>query len=109
MRHGQKTPLRIRLPEALKAKIQALAAENRRSMNAEIVARLEASLNPDATAAYDARLRNVEATAEAALELVDELKVEFAELKARLNQDQTTAMGSPSLELIRRGKRLIDK
>lgn len=37
-------PLRIRLPEALKAKVQALAAENHRSMNAEIVSRLEWSI-----------------------------------------------------------------
>jgi len=37
-------PLRIRLPEALKAKVQALAAENHRSMNAEIVSRLEGSI-----------------------------------------------------------------
>jgi hypothetical protein len=37
-------PLRIRLPEALKAEIQELAAQNHRSMNAEIVARLEWSL-----------------------------------------------------------------
>ncbi len=37
-------PLRIRLPEALKAKVKALAAENHRSMNAEIVSRLEWSI-----------------------------------------------------------------
>ena len=36
-------PLRIRLPAELKATIQASAAKNRRSMNAEIVARLDAS------------------------------------------------------------------
>ena len=41
-------PLRIRLPETLKAKIQELAAESHRSMNAEIVARLERSLEQEA-------------------------------------------------------------
>ena len=40
-------PLRIRLPEALKAEVQARAAENRRSMNAEIVLRLEWSLEAE--------------------------------------------------------------
>lgn len=40
-------PLRIRLPEALKTKVQALAAENHRSMNAEIVSRLEWSIAYD--------------------------------------------------------------
>ncbi|MGO6815312.1 Arc family DNA-binding protein [Rhizobium leguminosarum] len=43
-------PLRIRLPEALKVQIQLLAVENRRSMNAEIVARLAASVRqPEAS------------------------------------------------------------
>ena len=36
--------MRIRLPDDLKAKVKALADENHRSMNAEIVARLEWSL-----------------------------------------------------------------
>jgi hypothetical protein len=40
-------PLRIRLPEDLKVKIQALAVENRRSMNAEIVSRLSRSIAED--------------------------------------------------------------
>lgn len=40
-------PLRIRLPEALKAAVQARAAENRRSMNAEITWRLEWSLEAE--------------------------------------------------------------
>jgi len=40
-------PLRIRLPEELKATIQARAGENRRSMNAEIVRRLEWSLEAE--------------------------------------------------------------
>lgn len=43
-------PLRIRLPEALKSTIQVLAAESRRSMNAEIVRRLEWSLEADQAA-----------------------------------------------------------
>lgn len=37
-------PLRIRLPVEIKKLVQTAAAANRRSMNAEIVARLEASL-----------------------------------------------------------------
>lgn len=36
--------MRIRLPDELKAKVKALADANHRSMNAEIVARLEASV-----------------------------------------------------------------
>ncbi|MCO6387800.1 Arc family DNA-binding protein [Aliihoeflea sp. 40Bstr573] len=40
-------PLRIRLPAALKSAVQARAAENRRSMNAEIVRRLEWSLEAE--------------------------------------------------------------
>jgi hypothetical protein len=42
-------PLRIRLPEGLKTQIQALAVVNRRSMNAEIVSRLEKSLLDEPT------------------------------------------------------------
>ena len=38
-------PLRIRLPKDLKERVQALAEGNRRSMNAEIVARLEWSIS----------------------------------------------------------------
>lgn len=41
-------PLRIRLPEALKATVQARAADSRRSMNAEIIRRLEWSLSAEA-------------------------------------------------------------
>ena len=38
---------RLRIPQSLKAKIEAAAADNRRSMTAEIVARLEASFEFD--------------------------------------------------------------
>lgn len=49
-------PLRIRLPEALKTKVQSRAAENSRSMNAEIVRRLEWSLKAEeGEAGTDAR------------------------------------------------------
>ena len=41
-------PLRIRLPRELKLKIQELAKINRRSMNAEIVERLDASIREQA-------------------------------------------------------------
>ncbi|WP_352669671.1 Arc family DNA-binding protein [Mesorhizobium sp. M0478] len=40
-------PLRIRLPETMKAKVQARGAENRRSMNAEIGRRLEWALEAE--------------------------------------------------------------
>lgn len=43
-------PLRIRLPQNLKEQVQALAAENHRSMNAEIVARLERTVQEDGEA-----------------------------------------------------------
>lgn len=36
--------LRVRVPEELRVRLKALASENRRSMNAEIVDRLEQSL-----------------------------------------------------------------
>lgn len=39
--------MRIRLPEDLKAKVKACAEGNRRSMNAEILARLEWSLQEE--------------------------------------------------------------
>ena len=38
---------RLRIPEALKSQIEIAAQENRRSMTAEIVARLEQSLAAD--------------------------------------------------------------
>ncbi|SMF93936.1 Arc-like DNA binding domain-containing protein [Methylomagnum ishizawai] len=41
--------MKIRLPEDLKARIEESAYQNRRSMNAEIVARLEASYAPAAS------------------------------------------------------------
>lgn len=40
-------PLRIRLSEDLKKQVQDLAAQNHRSMNAEIVARLERTIRED--------------------------------------------------------------
>lgn len=46
--------LRVRLPEELKADVKAFAEENHRSMNAEIVARLERTIAEDKTAT-DAR------------------------------------------------------
>jgi len=39
--------MRIRLPDDVKAKLKAYAEENRRSMNAEIVARLERTIAED--------------------------------------------------------------
>ncbi|MED5545788.1 MAG: Arc family DNA-binding protein [Pseudomonadota bacterium] len=39
-------PFGLRMPPDLKERIQAAAIENNRSMNAEIVSRLEASLVP---------------------------------------------------------------
>lgn len=42
----------LRMPEALKADLEAAAVKNKRSLTAEIIARLEASLGPEpATAA----------------------------------------------------------
>jgi len=41
------TPLRIRLPAELKSKVQVSAVGSRRSMNAEIVARLEQSFREE--------------------------------------------------------------
>ena len=74
-------PLRIRLPEELKAIIQARAGENRRSMNAEIVRRLEWSLEAEeAQGSKDAGRRFMQ------MGLPDEITNadKIAELEARL-------------------------
>lgn len=59
--------VRVRLPEPLKTQIQAAAADARRSMNAEIVSRLEASfgtekgeINPVATTDLAQRVAQLE-------------------------------------------------
>ncbi|MGO2201174.1 Arc family DNA-binding protein [Pseudomonas helleri] len=42
----QQTAYPLRMPSELRTKIEDLAHENKRSLNAEIIARLEESLNP---------------------------------------------------------------
>lgn len=49
--------IRVRLPEQLKAQVQAAAADARRSMNAEIVSRLEATFTNNAPSGDDLRQR----------------------------------------------------
>ncbi len=44
---GDKNPVGLRLPSALKAKIKEAAKQNKHSMNAEIVTRLEKSFSDD--------------------------------------------------------------
>lgn len=41
------TQINVRIPDELKARLDEAAAENRRSMTAELVGRLEASFNSD--------------------------------------------------------------
>ena len=52
---------RLRIPAPLKEKIEAAAADNHRSMTAEIISRLEASFNEDQSLSdHEERLRLLE-------------------------------------------------
>ena len=66
---------RLRIPEELKARVEAAAEKNRRSMTAEIIERLEASLGP-ANASYE-----VQPARERVRRAVEELKAAWDELE----------------------------
>lgn len=51
--------MKIRLPAALKAEVEAAASLNNRSMNSEIVSRLEASFDAISTKPFVERLNSV--------------------------------------------------
>jgi len=50
-------PVMVRLPEKLRRELATMASENRRSMNTEIITRLDRSLESEAHMARDARRR----------------------------------------------------
>lgn len=76
---------KLRIPPALKAQIDQAAAENRRSLNAEIVARLEES--------FEAKEAQIGAStsdpSDQIMQMLSALQAEFAELKKAMQSHQT--------------------
>jgi hypothetical protein len=58
-------PFKIRMPDELKARIEQAAISNRRSMNAEIVSRLDASFSQGSGEAWEAYVASFRRAAEA--------------------------------------------
>lgn len=80
--------MRIRLPDDVKAELKARAEENRRSMNAEIVARLERTIAEDAERTAQA-LKAIQASPAIRMEkrlisVETDLREEIDALKARV-------------------------
>lgn len=77
-------PFGLRLQPDLKSRIEASAAYNHRSINAEIVARLEASFGPaPMVVLVDEHHRSQSPSPERALELIEQLKGEIVGLTAQ--------------------------
>lgn len=76
-------PFGLRLQPDLKARVEAAAASNHRSINAEIVARLEASFSPaPMMVLVDEAHKSGSPSPERALELIEQLKGELLGLTA---------------------------
>jgi hypothetical protein len=89
-------PMRIRLPVDLKRRVQDAAEDNKRSMNAEIVSRLEASFRQPKS--LMARL-----TAAAKTTRLDDLEKRVAALEAVAFPTATEVEGdSPSMALLKK-------
>jgi hypothetical protein len=71
---------RLRIPEDLKARIEKIAAENGRSMTAEIVVRLERSFKLEET------LEDLQASTEVAHERIDDLQAQINSLARELER-----------------------
>lgn len=98
-------PLRIRLPETLKAKLKARSAENHRSMNAEIIACLEAAFAGSTeqgvvyTTAPSASVNDLQ-------KQIDRLRERMDRLEGKLVADADVASEGGSAALLRnRGDR----
>lgn len=83
--------MRIRLPDDVKAKVKARAEENHRSMNAEIVARLEWSIQaevqqPGGGSGWIAKAK--ENSMAAFEKRLAELEIEFAKLRKAVTEKQ---------------------
>jgi len=72
----------VRLPERLRRELATMAAENRRSMNTEIITRLDRSLELDAQTARDGRLT----TFHAVQDLLEALSKKFGRLDKQVRK-----------------------
>jgi transcriptional regulator len=81
---------RLRIPEELKAEIEAAAAQNRRSMTAEIVARLEDSFAPGSALSAIER-SNLTIDLLTAVEAIIEYQLKDSEEKRAILQDVIAA------------------
>lgn len=79
--------LNLRMPSQLFDNLKALADRNRRSKNAEVVARIEASVNEDLRLA-----ESVVSEDAAGYLLTEELNAQLLILLKRLNSDQKKAL-----------------
>ncbi|WP_162009769.1 Arc family DNA-binding protein [Methylocystis heyeri] len=90
----------LRLPEGWLAKLGASAEANRRSTNAEIVARLEQSFQNENQPAQDEdreeRLAMAEVHAEVAIEIADQLSSDIDDLKKRVAALEARPLGMRS-------------
>lgn len=77
------TPFALRMPPEMRAKVEHAAKESRRSLNAEILARLEASFQTPVTMIVVDEHHRAEQPAERALEMVEKLRGEILAILAR--------------------------
>lgn len=77
--------MKIRLPEALKSRIEEASTTNNRSMNAEIVARLESSFNSGAT---DDNVAALTKTVDESLKQFQAATAELEAARARLEESR---------------------
>ncbi|BBL75430.1 hypothetical protein MishRS11D_25280 [Methylomagnum ishizawai] len=78
--------MRIRLPNDLKERIEAAAHQGRRSMNAEIIARLEASLNAEESRLPPAMEEELAAMRRAFERQVNEVVEDFKKRRQKIEQ-----------------------
>ena len=78
----------LRFPDGLRDRIKAEADENKRSMNAEIIARLESSFTPTGPTAEGALLVAMEAMSDALKAAVDGDNNAFNQATLRLKAGQ---------------------
>lgn len=87
----------VRLPDGMRDKLKSIADANKRTMNAEIVARLEASLNaedvgvPNFRGKKD-RLTALEENVEKIADFANDLEKEIKMMKYKLNLDKTRSI-----------------
>lgn len=80
----QQTAYPLRIPTDLRDRLDARASVNKRSLNAELLARLEASLqssgglNPEAATPLERAIRNVEAAQNSLNAAMEELALAIA-------------------------------